>query len=232
MIRDQVEEAAQDRRPDADSSRPRWAAASARSARRPTSAPRMRATSRRRGAASGRGRARHRPSRRSLVGFAPPASVCARPNRSKLARARSRGRPEIPERRLKAGWDGDPGPPVDEREAQRWLPIWLTRRPTYRPAAAEHLTPRGPRLPAARDAADARPRGAGDEPVPAGQGPGLVLRRLRPGGGVGRSRVRDGAGGSAVHPSPRPRGAPRPRRDPRADPGAVPRPRGRHHPRA
>src|SRR5438270_822854 len=72
---------------------------------------------------------------------------------------------------------------------------------------------RGPRLAAARDAADARVRRARDDPVPTGQGPGLVLRRLRAGGGVGGPRVRHGPPGPAVHPAPRPGRAPDSRRD-------------------
>ena len=85
---------------------------------------------------------------------------------------------------------------------------------------------------APRDAADARSRGARDDALSPGQGPWLVLRRLRPGGRVGRRRVRDGPRGQAVHSPPRPRRAPDPRRHPGPDPGSVPRPRHRHHPRA
>ena len=81
------------------------------------------------------------------------------------------------------------------------------RRRARRPPPA-----RGPDRAAARDADDARHRGAGDEPLPPGQGPRLVLRRLRPGGGLGRRRVRDGARGPAVHPAPRPGRPPDPRR--------------------
>ena len=45
-----------------------------------------------------------------------------------------------------------------------------------------------------------------------GKVPGLVLRRLRPGGRVGRSDLGDGRARPAVHPAPRPRGAHHPRR--------------------
>ena len=55
--------------------------------------------------------------------------------------------------------------------------------------AAEH---RGPRRAAALHAAHARDRGARDDPVPPGQGPRLLLRRLRPGGGLRRRRLRHG----------------------------------------
>ena len=66
-----------------------------------------------------------------------------------------------------------------------------------------------------------------------GKVPGSFYDGLRPGGGVGRSRVRDGPRGPAVHPAPRPRGAHHPRRHPGADPrpvhgpGQTASPRGR-----
>ena len=73
---------------------------------------------------------------------------------------------------------------------------------------------RGPRRPAARDAHDARRRGARDEPLPPGQGSRLLLRRLRPGGRVGRRRVGDGRRGPPLRPASRPRRAHGPRRQP------------------
>ena len=65
---------------------------------------------------------------------------------------------------------------------------------------------------AARDADDARHRGARDDALPPGQGPRLLLRRLRPGGRLGRPRVGDGRRGPPLHPAPRPRRARHPRR--------------------
>ena len=47
---------------------------------------------------------------------------------------------------------------------------------------------RGPGRAPARDADDARHRGARDDALPPGQGPRLLLRRLRPGGRLGRAR--------------------------------------------
>ena len=51
---------------------------------------------------------------------------------------------------------------------------------------------RGPLRSAARDADDARHRGARDDALPAGQGAGELLRRLRPGGRLRRRDVGDG----------------------------------------
>src|SRR5919197_1103146 len=90
---------------------------------------------------------------------------------------------------------------------------------------------RRPHRPPSLHAAHARHRGARDEPVPPGQGPRLLLRRLRPGGRVGRRDVRDVRAGPAVRPPPRPRRAPDPRRHARADPRPVHGPRRRRHER-
>ena len=87
----------------------------------------------------------------------------------------------------------------------------------------------GPGRAAARDADDARHRGARDDAVPPGQGPRQLLRRVRPGGRVRRRGVGDGRPGPPVHPAPRPRGARDPRRRARADLQPVHGPRGRHH---
>ena len=48
--------------------------------------------------------------------------------------------------------------------------------------------PRGPAQPVPVHGDDARRRGARDHPLPAGQDPGQLLRRLRPGGDLGRLR--------------------------------------------
>ncbi len=90
---------------------------------------------------------------------------------------------------------------------------------------------RGPHLAAARDADDAWTRGARDAPVPAGEGARLVLRRLRPGGGISRRGVRDGPCGPALHPAPGPRRTHHPRRHAGADPRPVPRAQHRAHSR-
>src|SRR3954451_21752972 len=71
---------------------------------------------------------------------------------------------------------------------------------------------RGPRRAPALHAAHAQRRVAGDDAVPPGQGPRLVLRRLRPGGGVRRRDVRDGGAGPPVHPPPPPLRPPPPPR--------------------
>ena len=76
---------------------------------------------------------------------------------------------------------------------------------------------------------DARHRGARDDALPAGQGAGLLLRRLRAGGRVGRPHVGDARARPALHPAPRPRGAPDPRRPGRAHPRPVHGPRRRDH---
>ena len=130
---------------------------------------------------------------------------------------------------------GDPGPEAEipfrptEKGKLEAMATHTAEPAAGGAAAVEHLTLGGPRLAAARDAADARVGRARDDPVPPGQGPRVVLRRLRTGGGVGRRRVRDGPGGPPVHPAPRPGGAPDPRRDADADPVAVHGPRRRHH---
>ena len=102
----------------------------------------------------------------------------------------------------------------------------LAGGPAGRIGAPDH---RGPGRAPARDADDARHRGARDDALPAGQGARLVLRRLRPGGRVRRAGVGDGRAGPALHPAPRPRRA----RDPRRGDGAhlrpVHGPRRRHH---
>ena len=55
----------------------------------------------------------------------------------------------------------------------------------------------------------------GDHPLPAGQDPRKLLRRLRPGGDLGRLLVRARPAGPHVHPAPRPRRPLRPRASPR-----------------
>ena len=90
----------------------------------------------------------------------------------------------------------------------------------------------GPHRPPARDARHAGHRGAGDDALSPGQGPGLLLRRLRPGGRLGRPDLGDARPRPALHPAPRPRGAPDPRRLARPHPRPVHGPRGRHHGRA
>ena len=98
--------------------------------------------------------------------------------------------------------------------------------PAGRIGAPDH---RGPRRAAARDAHDARHRGARDDALPPGQGARLVLRRIRPGGRVGRPRMGDGRAGPPLHPAPRPRGPRHPRRRARPHLRPVHGPRGRHH---
>ena len=83
----------------------------------------------------------------------------------------------------------------------------------------------------ARDAHDARHRAARDDALPPGQGPRLVLRRLRAGSRLGRSGLGDARPRPAVHPAPRPRRARHPRRPARAHLRPVHGPRRRHHAR-
>ena len=80
----------------------------------------------------------------------------------------------------------------------------LARGPAGRIGAPDHGRPGRT---AARDADDARHRGARDDALPPGQGPRLVLRRLRPGGRLRRAGVGDGrrttASASSTATSPR-----------------------------
>ena len=85
-------------------------------------------------------------------------------------------------------------------------------QPTAIPADLRAPEQRRPRGAAALHAPDAGHRGTGDDPVPAGQGARLLLRRVRPGGDLRRRRLRDGPARPSVHPAPRPRRAPRARR--------------------
>src|SRR5215217_5412219 len=81
---------------------------------------------------------------------------------------------------------GDPGPCTDEkgRETPDGDGDGSEPRGTRgRIGAPDHG---GPGRAAARDADDARHRGARDDAVPPGQGPRLVLRRVRPRGRVRR----------------------------------------------
>ena len=78
----------------------------------------------------------------------------------------------------------------------------------------------------------ARLRGARADPLPAGQGAGLLLRRPRPGGDLGRLVLRARPARPHVHPAPRPRCALRARRDARALPRQLHGPRRRRHRRA
>ena len=68
------------------------------------------------------------------------------------------------------------------------------RNGPYRSTAGRIGAPdhRGPRRAAARDADDARHRGARDDALPPGQGARQLLRRVRPGGRVGRRDLGDG----------------------------------------
>ena len=69
----------------------------------------------------------------------------------------------------------------------------------------------------------------GAHPLQAGQGAGLLLRRARPGGDLGRRRLRARPARPHVHPAPRPRRALRARRDPGPLPGQLHGPRRRRH---
>ena len=129
--------------------------------------------------------------------------------RRRVARPRRRSR-----RDAKSGHGGDPTGPTT------WRSTHMATEQTARAEGGRRLRrarvrppdARRPRRAPALHAPDAGHRGARDEPLPPGQGPRLVLRRLRPGGRVRGRRLRDVAAGPAVHPAPRPRRAPHPRR--------------------
>ena len=145
-------------------------------------------------------------------------SRLARRSRRGVEMVRRRSRPLPPRTK---GEDGD----QQYGRAQR-------SHPTRPGEPVRASAPGRPGRSAARDAAHARDRGARDEPLPPGQGAGILLRRLRPGGRVGRPDVCDGGAGQALRPAPRPRRAPRARRAARDDLQPVHGPRRRHHERS